>query len=66
MSLLDVCQFSVFTTVILLVSNRKRCNMNYKGTIIEESLKNKEVLKDLDIVNTKVEAITERHRTPLA
>lgn len=40
--------------------------MNYKGTIIEESLKNKEVLKDLDIVNTKVEAITERHRTPLA
>lgn len=38
--------------------------MNYTGTIIEESLGNKEVLKELKILSTKVEPITDRHKTP--
>lgn len=38
--------------------------MNYKGTIIEESLENKEVLKDVVVVSTKVEEATEHHQTP--
>lgn len=38
--------------------------MNYKGVIIEESLSNKDVLKDVVIVSTKVESITEKHQTP--
>ncbi|MDP1706755.1 MAG: hypothetical protein Q8L36_02955 [bacterium] len=36
----------------------------YKGTIIEESLENKEVLKDLRILSTKVEKVDEDHETP--
>lgn len=38
--------------------------MNYKGTIIEESLENKEVLRDVNILNTRVEEATEHHQTP--
>lgn len=38
--------------------------MNYKGVIIEESLENKNVLKDISILNTKIEAVTEEHQTP--
>ena len=38
--------------------------MNYRGTIIEESLENKDVLKDIQIISTKVERVTEKHRTP--
>lgn len=38
--------------------------MNYKGVIIEESLEYKDVLKELNIVITKVEEVTERHQTP--
>lgn len=38
--------------------------MNYKGIIIEESLCDKSCLKDLDIVSTKVEQVTESHQTP--
>jgi len=38
--------------------------MNYKGVIIEESLENKDVLKDVAILSTKVEEITEEHHTP--
>lgn len=38
--------------------------MNYKGVIIEESLANKDVLKDVVILNTKVEPITPEHKTP--
>jgi hypothetical protein len=37
--------------------------MNYKGVIIEESLENKDVLKDVKILDTKVEKVTEKHRT---
>lgn len=38
--------------------------MNYKGIIIEESLKNSVILKDIKIVETKVERVTEHHKTP--
>ena len=36
--------------------------MNYKGVIIEESLENKDVLKDVTILSTKVEEVTERDK----
>lgn len=38
--------------------------MNYKGVIIEESLEKSDVLKDVHIVSTKIEAVTESHKTP--
>ena len=38
--------------------------MNQKGVIIEESLENKDVLKDVVILSTKVEEVTEKHKTP--
>lgn len=38
--------------------------MNYKGVIIEESLENKDVLQDVKILSTKVEEVTEKHKTP--
>jgi len=36
---------------------------NYIGTIIEESLDNKEVLSDVKILETSVENVTERDKT---
>ncbi len=36
----------------------------YKGVIIEESLKNKAILKAATILNTEVEKVTRAHRTP--
>ncbi len=38
--------------------------MPHLGTIIEESLENKEVLKDIKILSTKVEKVTDEHKTP--
>ena len=38
--------------------------MNYKGVIIEESLDNKDVLKNVSILDTKIENVTEEHKTP--
>lgn len=38
--------------------------MNYTGVIIEESLEDKTVLDDIKIVETEVEAVTEKHKTP--
>jgi hypothetical protein len=38
--------------------------MNYKGVIIEESLAKTDVLKDVVVVDTKVEPVTEEHKTP--
>jgi hypothetical protein len=38
--------------------------MDYKGVIIEESLENKDVLKDVAILSTKVEEVIEEHHTP--
>jgi hypothetical protein len=37
---------------------------NYKGVIIEESLANKDVLKKIKILSTKVEKVTDEHQTP--
>ena len=38
--------------------------MNYKGVIIEESLESTDVLKDVVILETKIESVTEEHKTP--
>jgi hypothetical protein len=38
--------------------------MDYKGVIIEESLKDKSILKDVGILSTRVEEVTEEHETP--
>ena len=38
--------------------------MNYHGVIIEESLENKSVLKEVKTISTKVEPITDEHKTP--
>ncbi len=37
---------------------------NFKGVIIEESLENKDVLRKVKIIKTKVEEVTEGHQTP--
>lgn len=37
--------------------------MNYRGVIIEESLPDKSVLKRVRIVSTKVEKVTEKHKS---
>ena len=37
---------------------------NYNGTIIEESLANKDVFKKVKILSTKVEKVTDEHQTP--
>lgn len=38
--------------------------MNYVGTIIEESLKDKNILNNVVILSTKVEKVVEKHQTP--
>jgi hypothetical protein len=38
--------------------------MNYKGVIVEESLQDNSLLKDLNVLETKVEPITPEHKTP--
>ena len=38
--------------------------MDYQGTIIEESLTNKKVVQLVEILSTKVERVTEKHKTP--
>lgn len=38
--------------------------MNFQGIIIEESLTDTSVLDDVNIVSTKVEPVTEKHKTP--
>jgi len=38
--------------------------MVFHGIIIEESLEDKSILKDLKILKTKVEKVTSEHRTP--
>jgi hypothetical protein len=37
---------------------------NFNGVIIEESLKNKDVLQKVKIIKTEVEKVTEEHKTP--
>jgi hypothetical protein len=38
--------------------------MDFEGVIIEESLNDKSVLKSVKIISTKVEPVTEHHKTP--
>jgi len=38
--------------------------MNFKGVIIEESLVDKSILGDVKIISTKIEPVTEEHKTP--
>lgn len=38
--------------------------MDYKGVIIEESLGDKSVLDKVEILSTKIEKITPKHKTP--
>lgn len=38
--------------------------MNYKGVIIEESLKDKSVLEDVNVLKTDVEQVRVEHKTP--
>lgn len=38
--------------------------MSYKGTIIEESLADKSVLQQIKIISTRVEPVTDAHKTP--
>lgn len=38
--------------------------MDFKGVIIEESLKDKSVLNDVKILSTKIEPVTNKHKTP--
>lgn len=37
--------------------------MDFKGVIIEESLENKDILKDVKILSTETEEATEEHKT---
>lgn len=37
---------------------------NYKGDIIEESLENKDILKKVKILSTRVEEVNDKHKTP--
>lgn len=37
---------------------------NFSGVIIEESLEKKDVLKKVKILKTKIEKVTEKHKTP--
>lgn len=37
---------------------------DYKGTIIEESLEDKSVLNQIKIISTKIEDVTDKHKTP--
>lgn len=38
--------------------------MDFEGVIIEESLEEKSILKELAVIKTKVETVTEEHKTP--
>lgn len=37
---------------------------NYRGVIIEESLEDKDVLKKMKVLSTKVEKVTPKHKSP--
>ena len=38
--------------------------MDYEGVIIEESLEDNNILKNVKILETKVEEVVEEHKTP--
>ncbi|MBM3256916.1 MAG: hypothetical protein FJY98_01120 [Candidatus Liptonbacteria bacterium] len=37
---------------------------DYRGVIIEESLENKAILKEVQILSTRVSQVTDKHKTP--
>jgi len=39
-------------------------NQNYKGVIIEESMEDNSIIKELKVINTEVESVTDNHQTP--
>jgi GrpB-like predicted nucleotidyltransferase (UPF0157 family) len=39
-------------------------SMDFEGVIIEESLADKSLLKDVKILSTRIESVTEKHQTP--
>ncbi|MFZ2193493.1 MAG: hypothetical protein WAV31_04590 [Candidatus Moraniibacteriota bacterium] len=45
-------------------NNQSNIMHNYQGIIIEESLENKEVLDKVKIISTKIEPVTDEHKTP--
>ena len=44
--------------------NAKKVTNNFRGVIIEESLKDKGVLKEVNILSTEIEPVTAKHNTP--
>ena len=38
--------------------------MNYRGIIIEESLSNSDIIKELELINQEIEKVVEAHETP--
>jgi len=48
----------------LLEKYISKISMNYKGVIIEESLENKDILREVVVLATKVEPVIEKHKTP--
>lgn len=50
--------FINFNSVIKIMTK------DFIGVIIEESLENKDVLKGVKILKTKIEKVTEKHKTP--
>lgn len=38
--------------------------MDYKGIIIEESLSNANIIKELEVIGTEIESVTEKSETP--
>jgi hypothetical protein len=52
------------TSAVGLNHSHRKDWMNYKGTIIKESLENKDILKNVRILSTKVEKVIKEHQTP--
>ena len=46
------------------MENWKVFKMNLTGDIIEESLDDKSIIKELNILNTRIEKVKEEHHTP--
>ncbi len=57
-----------FTVLALFVYMKEKNDVklmkDYRGVIIEESLINKDVLKKVQILETNVKTVTEKHKTP--
>lgn len=60
------CNAENITLNIKLLNNimEKEIEENFIGVIIEESLEDKNILKNVKILKTKVEQVTEKHKTP--